>query len=168
MTELYLESHYDKIKKQKRNLLISYFVALGVFLAIVATIMIIYANEPYGTQLRTPFLIVLIVISVTFVIYSFIFFSICYGRIKKYEYYLYFAVFGKHEIIKATVIDIDNSVKDVGGVDFYSFTALVWSDIKNDYVNRLIYVDCELDFSVNVNEVLTLKVNSSYLVGYER
>lgn len=168
MIELYSTSYYNKIKEKKRKLLTSYFIVLGLFLAVIIAIMITYANEPYGTKLRTPFLVALIVISIVFVVYSFIFFSITYGRLKKYEYYLYFTVFGKHEVIKATVIDVNNSTKDVGGVDFYSFTALVWSDIQNDYVERLIYVDCELNFDVNVNDVLTIKVNSSYLVGYER
>ena len=168
MTELYSTSYYSKIKKHRQNLLKSYFVVLAVYIAIIVAIMIIYANEPFGTTLTLPLLVALIVFSVAFVSYSFIFFSISYGRLKKYEYFLYFSIFGKHEIIKGTVIEVNNCVKDVSGVDFNSFTALVWSDIKNDYVERLIYVDCEFNVDVKEGDVLTLKLNSSYLLGYEK
>ena len=168
MTELYSTSYYSKIKKRRQNLLKSFFVVLAIYIAMIVAIMIIYANEPFGTTLRTPLLIALIVFSVAFVIYSFIFFSISYGRLKKYEYYLYFSIFGKHEIIKGTVIEVNNFVKDVSGVDFNSFTALVWSEVKGDYVERSIYVDCEFNVDVKEGDVLTLKLNSSYLLGYEK
>lgn len=168
MTELYSESYYSKIKKHRQNLLKSYFVVLAIYIALLVTIMIVYANEPFGTPLTLPLLISIIVISVAFVIYSFIFFSISYDRLKKYEYFLYFSIYGKHEIIKGTVIEVNNFVKDVSGVDFNSFTALVWSDIINDYVERLIYVDCEFKVDVKEGEVINLKLNSSYLLGYEK
>ena len=168
MTELYTTAYYEKIKKQRKNLLNTFLVVLAVYVALIVAIMVIYANEPFGTSLQIPLLIALVVFTVAFVVYAFIFFTISYGRIKKYEYYLYFSVFGKYEILKGTVIEINNFVKDVNGVDFNSFTVLVWSDIKNDYVERLIYVDCEFSVDVNVNDVLDLKVNSSYLLGYKK
>ena len=169
MTELYTTKYLDKIKLKKRNLLISYFVALGVVIAIITAIMIIYANEPYGTNLRIPFIIALVAICVFFIVYSFIFFNISYGRIKNYYNFVYHALFSKQEIEKVTVIANYNQVREVLGVEFYSLTVLCWSNIENDYVERNLYVDCELNIeNFSKNDVLTVRLNSNYLVAYKK
>ena len=169
MTEFYSASEYLTIKNSKRNLLIGYFISLAVCLAIIVAIMIIYANEPYGTSLRTPFLIALIAIIVLFVTYSFVFFNIKIGRLKKYQYFVYYAIYGRTETTKATVVAVNNSITDFGGFDCRSLDVLVWSDIENDYVTRLIYYDVEKDIGdVKVDDVLTLKLSSNYVVAFKK
>lgn len=169
MTELYTTDYLDKIKSKKQNLLISYFIMLGVAFAIVTIIMIIYSKEPFGTKLRLPFIIALIVICVFFVVYSFIFFNISYGRIKKYYNFVYYALFSKLDVERVTVIANYNQIREVLGVDFYTLNVLCWSSIENDYVERNLYVDCELDIeNFSKNDVLTVKLNSNYLVAYKK
>lgn len=169
MTELYTTDYLEKIKIKKRNLLISYFVISCVALSIIATIMIIYSNEPFGTSLRLPFLIALVVICVSFVFYSFVFFNISYGRIRKYYNFVYYAIFSKKDVEKVTVIANYNQVREVLGVEFYTLNVLCWSAIENDYVERNLYVDCELNVeSFSKNDVLTVSLNSNYLVAYKK
>ena len=94
MTEFYTTSYLEDVKTKKRNLLISYFVALFIVISIILAIMIIYSKQPFGTDLRTPFLIAIIVITVIFITYSFIFFTISYGRIKNYYYEQWLSWYG--------------------------------------------------------------------------
>lgn len=169
MTELYSTSYLDKIKSKKQNLLISYFAILFITLALILTIMIIYSNEPFGTNLRLPFIIVLVIITVAFITYSFIFFTISYGRLKKYYNYLYYALFSKTEITKVTVISVTKEIREVVGVEFYTLNVLTWSNTENDYVERNIYVDCEIGVdNFNKNDVLTVKLNANYLLAYKK
>ena len=169
MTEFYSTSYLDNIKNKKRNLIISYFVALFIVFSIILTILIIYSNEPFGTNLRIPLLVTIILIIVLFIIYSFIFFTISYGRIKKYYNFLYYAIFSKHEIAKVTVISVYKDVREILGVDFYTINVLCWSNLENDYVERNVYVDCEFGVdNFNKNDVLTIKLNSNYLLGYQK
>lgn len=169
MTELYTTDYLDKIKLKKRNLLIAYFVLLGIAILSISAIMIVYANEPFGTKLRLPFIIALVLICVIFVVYSFIFFNISYGRIKKYYNFVYYAIFSKQDVEKVTVIASDNQVREVLGVDFYTLTVLCWSNIENDYVERNLYVDADLNVeSFSKNDVLTVRLNSNYLVAYKK
>ena len=169
MTELYSTSEFLNIKKKLRNLLISYFVALVVCILAVTIIMIIYANEPFGTPLRIPFLIVLILICVLFVAYSFVFFNIKFSKLRKYQYFIYFAINGKNKEEKATIISISNAIVEINGFDCYSLEALVWSDIESDYVTRLVYFDAEKDMSeIEVDKVYDLSINSNYIVAYRK
>ncbi len=169
MTEFYTTSYLDDIKNKKRNLLISYFAALFIVISMILAIMIIYSKQPFGTDLRTPFLIAIIVLTVIFIIYSFIFFSISYGRIKKYYNYLYNALFCKPEFAKVTVLSVYKDVREVVGVEFYTLNVLCWSNLKNDYVERNVYVDCEFGVdNFNKNDVLSVKLNANYLLGYQK
>ena len=169
MTELYSALEYLKIKKNKRNLLIFYFASLIVCLVAIVVIMLIYSNEPFGTPLRTPFLIAIIVICVLFVVYSFVFLGIKFGRLKKYQYFVYYSVYGRFESIRATIISVNNSISEIGGFDCRSLEVLAWSDIENDYVTRLIYYDVEKQIpDVKVDDVLTFKLSSNYIVAYRK
>ncbi len=169
MTQLYTATEYLSIKKKLRNLLIGYFVTLAVCVLVIVAIMITYANEPYGTSLTTPFMIVLIVVCVLFIAYSFVFFNIKYGRLRKYQYFIYFAVYGKNQEEKATVISVNQSVSDAGGFDCYALEILVWSNIENDYVTRLVYFDAEKDVTeIQPNQVYSLKISSNCIIAYKK
>ena len=155
--------------KKKKTLLTIYFVILAIAVASITAIMLIYANEPYGTKLRMPLLIAIILITVIFTAYSFLFFTISYGRLKKYCYYLYYAVFGKKETAKVTLLNYNLSPRDNGGIDFYTINVLIWSDDKNDYVERTVYVDAEfLIEDVKINDIITITTNANYLVAYKK
>lgn len=169
MRELYSKDYYLQMTKKKKSLLTLYFSILAFVVLIITAIMIIYANEPYGTKLRVPLMIIMISITVIFIAYSFLFFTITYGRLKKYCFYLYYTVFGSRETAKVTVLDYSLTPKDNGGIDFYSLNVLIWSNAYNDYVERIIYVDCEFSIDdISVNDVLTVVLNSNYLVAYKK
>lgn len=169
MTEFYSINYYQSIMKKKNDALKVYAFVSLIFVFMVVLLMILYANEPYGTSLRTPFLIVLIAITVIFVGYSFVFFVITYGRLKKYCFYLYYAVFGSKESAKVTILNYDLTPKDNGGIDFYTLNVLIWSDTDNNYVERTIYVDAEFTIEdIKINQILTVELNGNYLVAYQK
>ena len=47
MNNVYTQSDYDNALKLRKNLLIWYFIGLGVFLIPVTVIFILYLNMPY-------------------------------------------------------------------------------------------------------------------------
>ncbi len=169
MKEFYSIDYYTKFTKKKKSLLTVYFAIFALVTLLLVTIYLIYANEPYGTKLRTPFLIAIISIAVVFIAYSFVFFTITYGRLKKYCFYLYYAVFGNKETAKITVLDYCLQPKDNGGLEFYSLDVLIWSELDQDYVERTIYVDAEfLIDDIKINDIVTVVLNANYLVAYKK
>lgn len=169
MREFYQNDYLSEMFKKRKNLILFYAILTCVVVLLLASIIIFYAQLPYGTRLRLPLMIALIVIVVLFVFYSFMFFNITFGRLNKYCEFLAFACRGNIEISKVTVIDFYNQPIDYSGNDFFRVNVLIWSEIENNYVERLIYVDNEFTLEdVKVGDVLTAKLKSNYLLGYKK
>ena len=169
MKEFYSNDYCIQISNKKKKLLKLYIIISVITVLLVGAILLVFSLEPYGSELKPLFLVLLFVIGCAFVFYTFLFFTIIYGRVKKYYNYLYYACYGKLETTKITITHIDYSVEDVMGVDFYSLTALYWSDIIGNYFDRKLYIDSEVNIDdIKVGDVLTVKINSNCIVAYQK
>lgn len=169
MREFYEYNYLSAMFKKRKNLIIFYTILAVICLLAVVAIIIFYSKLPYGTNLRYPLMITMIVIVTLFSVYSFVFFNITFGRLNKYCDYLSYACRGNAEITKVTVLDFYNQPIEHSGNDFFRVNVLIWSDIQNDFVERMLYVDNEFSLDdVNVGDVITVKVKSNCLLGYKK
>lgn len=168
MRLFYDNQYLDKYFKKRKSLLIIYSIIAFIAVASVVGIIFYYSNLPFMTELRYPLMVAMIVIIFLFTMYSFIFFSITFGRINKYCDYLSYACRGNSETTQVTVLDIYNQTIDYSGNDFFRLNVLIWSELENNFVERIIYVDNEFTLdNVSVGDVITVKIKSSCLLGYE-
>ncbi len=169
MKELYSTEYVEKYTKLKKRMEIRYALILIIsILAIVADILY-YSFEPFETNLRVPLMIVLFALSIFIVAYSFIFFTLTYGRLRSYYHFLIFSVCGRRNVEKITVLGVFGDVVDKSGVDCTRIEILEWSDLADDYVEHVIYVDAEVDASDIVEgDILTVATCGNYLLAYHK
>ena len=125
-------------------------------------------NASFSTPLEIPLLIIILSIGALFTVFSVVFLTIPYGRLKKYCEILGDFLDNEKVVSEVTVLGIDKTVTVKYGVDFYRLNVLEWSTIENDYVERSILVDNEiktLDFKVN--DIVKIVTTSNMLIGYE-
>lgn len=168
MVNFYDKDLVLKFYKKKKSLITFYVFVTIVAILLVGGILLAFSFEPYGSKFKLPFLIAIFVVTCSFVFFSFLFFVIIYGRTKKYYEFIYYACYGVGEIAKVTITHVESKSEDVLGIDYYAVTALYWSDVVNNYFERKLYIDCEIkSFNVSEGDVLTLKIVSNCIVGYE-
>lgn len=169
MRELYTTEYVNKYIRKRSNYKISYVIISILTAIFVVGLMVYYAFEPYGTNLRVPFLVLIIIVTILFIIYSFIHFGYTYGTVNKYYRYLVFSVCGKRTLSKVTVLNVLRDPVDKDGFDCYRIIILEWSDITNDYVERTLYVDYEISITdLSEGDIITVSTNSNYLLAYKK
>ena len=168
MVNLYSEETYLKENTRRIKYLYLYIAALILVVICETALMIYYATRPFGTPLEIPLLIIILSIGALFTVFSVVFLTIPYGRLKKYCEILGDFLDNEKVVSEVTVLGIDKTVTVKYGVDFYRLNVLEWSTIENDYVERSILVDNEiktLDFKVN--DIVKIVTTSNMLIGYE-
>ena len=169
MTALYNKTYYNQIKKQKNKLLIVYLVLLSIALISVAGIIVYYALQPYGTNKKIPLMIAMFLITCIFTLFSGVYLSIPYGRVKKYYAFLTSLLYGKKQKFNVTVISISGEDRSNYGVDFYVLEVIEWSDTQNDYVNHKILVDNEFkNLDINEGDMLTITTSLNALMEFSK
>ena len=169
MRELYQSDYINRYLKLKKRMLVTYFVIMALSIGALAFILIYYATEPYQTSSRVPLMIAMFAVIVFFIVYSFIFFTITYGKVRSYCNFLLFSVCATRSTDKVTVLNVFNDIVDKNGGDCTRIEVLEWSDAENDFVERMIYVDNEVVVDdVFEGDILTIVTNSKYLLAYNK
>lgn len=169
MRELYSSEYVQKYAKLKKRQEVSYWISLAVAVLLIAGIIIFYSFEPYQTKLRIPLMILMFVIAVGFITYSFLFFQFIYGKVRSYYTFLIYSACSKRNVDKVTVLNVFGDIFDKNGVDCTRIVVLEWSDAQNDYVEHTLYVDNEVTVDdVCEGDILTVATNSSYLLAYKK
>ncbi len=169
MRELYSTKYIEKYKNVKKRMEIRYVLVLIISILAIAGDLVYYALEPYETNLRVPLMLLLFAVTIFIISYSFVFFSLTYRRVRDYFSFLIFLVCGKRTVEKVTVLGVYGDVVDKSGVDSTRIEVLEWSDLANDYVERVIYVDTELEVTdIAEGDIITVATNGSYLLAYSK
>lgn len=169
MRELYTTEYVEKYARKKNNYKIFYIILSILFGLSIVGIMVYYALEPYGTNLRTPLLIALILLTVSFITYTFIHFGYTYGTVNKYYNFLVFSACNKRIQSKVTILNVLYETVDKDGLDCYRLIVLEWSDVANDYVERTIYIDCQISVTdLKEGDIVTILSNSNFLLAYKK
>ncbi len=169
MRELYTTEYVNKYAKKLKNYKNSYIIIAIIVAILVVGIIVYYALEPYGTKLRIPLLVALIAIIILFVFYSFLHFGYTYGSVKKYYDFLVFSACGNRSLSKVTVLNVYFEPIDKNGFDCYRLVVLEWSESSNDYVERTLYIDCQVSVTdLSEGDIISVYTNSNYLLAYKK
>lgn len=168
MIELYDENYLKKIELQKKRLLTVYFILLAVAVIIEAVVIFFNAYLPYGNEYKTLLQLVMYSVAIIFSVYSVLFFTITYGRVKTYYDFVDGIMVGNKKETPVTVIKLSRELIS-GKIDGYTLAVLEWSDAENDFVERTINIDNEKEIpDFEKGEIITVATCSNYLYSYSR
>ena len=170
MTYLYTKPYYYQIKKQRQKLLTIYLILLGLALLGLVGIILFYAFQPYGTNLKLPLQISMFALIVVFTLFSGVYLTIIYGRVNKYYHFLNSLSRGKKLSNSVTVISINyGDLRTNFGVDFYTMEVLEWSSSQDDYVKHNLLIDNEFkNLDINEGDMLTVTSSLNVLMEYNK
>lgn len=169
MRQLYNKNNVISNEKQLKILLAIYLLIALIFLGGIVTCIVLFANEPFGTSKRVPLLIIMLAIAVVTVVFSFFYFNLIFGPVKKYVDFLKYTVFGKRNTLSLTILDVFYQPMNYKGLDFYRISTLEWNDIKNDFVERTVLVDESIVINdLKAGDIVKCQLAQSCLVAYEK
>lgn len=168
MTNFYTQNYIDKTLRQKRRCLAVYLtVAIVLSLVIISTI-VLNAIFPYNYGHRPILLAILITATVILVLFSFIYLQIVYGKVAAYLNFLGTLLQKISVTSTATVIRVNGQVNSLE-IDYYSIDVLEWSSVKQDYVERTIFIDAEFkNLGLEKNDIITVTTASNYMLAYKK
>ncbi len=169
MERLYCQEDLVKVDKQRYNLKVIYITSLIFALVVIVGLTIYRALLPYNTNTEKVLNVIIVILAVIFVVYSFIFLSIPYARVSDYQKFLYNALNNEKIIVKATILEIrENEITTKYGVDYYYIDVLEWSNSRNDYIKRSILVDNEFkNLKINKSTIIDVETAGNMLTAYE-
>ena len=167
MTYLYNAEYLKKVRKTKNLHLFVFIAILFVYLVLNVILLIIYANQPYGSNLITYFKIATYVSSAVFIFTAGIYYFLVFSPKNKTYLTVLNVLTGKKESGDVTGLRLHEEINDIKGVYFKSFDVLEWSDIRNDYVEITINYDASYNLSVKENQMLKIIVCGNILLAYE-
>lgn len=168
MMNFYEEDYLVKINRQKRRCLAVYFVVAVILTLIIVTAIVLNSIFPYNFGHRPILLSVVIVSTLLLVVFSFVYLQICYKKVAEYYNFIVSLISRKSTSINATIIRANAQVVS-GVIDYYSVDVLEWSIVDNDYVERSVFIDAEMqNLDLNKGEIVTLVTVSNYLIAYKK
>ncbi len=169
MERLYFESDLVKIDKQ-RFILKTIYVFIFILAVIVVVGGIIFrALLPFNTEIEHVIYWIVMGFGVIFAIFSYVYLSIPYARVRDYHKFVNDALNNKKSIVKATILDIrKDDITIRYGVDYYYIDILEWSNSRNDFIKRSILVDNEFrDLKIEKSTIIDIETTGNILTAYE-
>ncbi len=169
MKYLYSQEDLLALDKQRFKLKFIYRLILILTLIIVATGIIVRSLLPYKAQLVDIIYTIVIIVTILFIIFSFVYLSIPYARVNDYYKFVYNALNSERIEVKATILEIrSNDVTLKYGVDYYYIDVLEWSNARKDYVKRSVLVDNEFkNLNIKKSSIITIQTMGNILTAYE-
>ena len=172
MINVYKQEDYENALKLKTKLLKFYFLGLGVFLVPLTIIFILYLRLPYPStpdiqKLSTLYMVINCVITAIAIILSFIYLGIPYKRARAYFRLLHDIKIGQKVKNVSTFIQNDESISEVGNVDFHTMVVLEWSDKTQEFMRRHVLVDKEKPMpNLKNGDIITYVTHANVLLSY--
>ncbi len=168
MQEYFTEKDFVDAKKLKRNAIIIFLIALGVYLLFSAGMIVWYVLQPYKSPTLGTVKWVHYSVTAVFVILAFLYLGIPYRRIKKYYKVVFNMQNANREEYTARFIEYDDTVEQRDGVDYKSLIFLQYNMYKKDFFERkvLVFADRpmpEIQEEANVKFI----TQSNVLIKYE-
>ncbi|MBE5742170.1 MAG: hypothetical protein E7360_02480 [Clostridiales bacterium] len=172
MIHIYKESDYTDALKLKKKLLYIYFAILSVFVVAAAIVFVLYLRLPYAStpeieRKANLYLVLNSVITGICIIFSFIYLSIPYKRVRAYFKLLDDIKTGQKIKNVSTFIQNDESITEIGNVDFHTMVVLEWSNKTQEFMRRNVLVDKEKPMPALKNgDIITYVTHSNVLLSY--
>ena len=172
MINIYEQKDYDNAYKLKKKLLNIYFAGLSVFFVATLILFILHLRLPYAStqeiQAKSDLYMVLnCIITGVAIILSFIYLGIPYKRAKAYFRLLNDIKMGQKVKNVSTFLQNDESVVEVGNVDFHTMVVLEWSDKTQEFMRRHVLVDKEKPMpNLKNGDIISYVTHSNVLLSY--
>lgn len=168
MVDFFKTEEFDVAKKQRKKVLIWFFVVLGVYLLSSLAVLFWYLTLPYMSETIKWVKVVQYSLVAIFVIFAFLYLGIPFRRINKYYKVLRNMVSGLRETSTGSFFEYDESIQTKDGVEFKAIVFLEWNKYKNDFFERRVLVYAEKDFPVfEKNENVRYVTQGNKLCSYE-
>ena len=147
MTTYFTPDFLDDALKQRRKVLMIYWIVLGVYILASTAVMVYYLTHhfymsEYGKTARW----IQFPLTAVFVIFSFIYLGIPFKRVNKYCKLCKLIKKGLNESCVATYLRTDETITSKDGVDFKSLVFSVWNKYRNVFFERKVLVFYEKPF----------------------
>lgn len=168
MIQFFQKEQFNQAKKQRNKTLIVYLITLGVYLACVVGIYIWYARLPYRSPQITTVRIVLYALTFCYLVFSFIYLGIAFGRVNKYYKVCYNLIYGRRETYHGEFLRYDPNIEQKDGVDCKVLIFKEWNKYKKNYFERKVLVLNEMEFpEIQPNSNLKYVTQANILISYE-
>ncbi len=168
MTEVFKQELFEQAKKQRKLVLIIYFMILGVYLVGSIGMLGWYLSLEYKSSEITIVKVIEYVATGIMVIFSFIYLKICYGRINKYYKQCKYMIGGIREQAEGYFFEYDDKLVTKDGVDMKTIVLLQWNKFKSNYFERKVLIFYNLEFpKFNPNQKIKVITVGNVLHSYE-
>lgn len=168
MVDYYVKEDFEKAKKQRKQTLTWFFVALGIMIVISAVLIAWYLTLPYKSPVITTVKCIHYPILGVFLVFSFLYLGIKYKRVNRYYKLMKYMEIGLRETSTGSFFEYDETPQEKDGVDFKSLVFLEWNKYKNDFFERKVLVFEEKEFpKFNENDNVRYVTQGNVLVSYE-
>ena len=168
MIQFFDESEFKCAKKQKNNVLIAYFIVFAVYALVSTGMFLWFRTLPYMDERIKKVKLIHHVITVIFVIFSFIFLGIKYKRVKKYYVMNLNMKTGLKETFTGSFFEYNERIQQKDGVDFKALVFLEWNKYKQDFFERKVLVPYEKEFpKFEENQNVKYITQGNVLYSYE-
>ena len=168
MEQYFDEQEFVLAKKQKTRVLIAYFIVLAVYAIISTGMFLWFRTLPYMSEEITKVKIIHHVITVIFVIFSFIFLGIKYKRVRNYYFMNLNMKTGLKETFIGSFFEYDERIQQKDGADFKALIFLEWNKFKNDFFERKVLIPFEKEFpKFTENQNVKYVTQGNVLYSYE-
>lgn len=166
-------TYFDKnelqtIKSQRKKALTVYLITLAIFLAIVGGIYYWYSTLPYKSPTIFWTKVALYPLAFAYLVFTFIYLGIVYGRVNKFYKVCYNMVYGISETYQGEFLRYSENLEQKDGIDCKSLIFKEWNKYKNSYFERKVMVFYERDFpEIQPNSMVKYVVQANILISYE-
>ena len=168
MIQYFEEKEFISAKKQKIIVLLAYLIVLAIYVIISTGLFLWFRTLPYMDEQITKVKIIHHVISVVFVIFSFIYLGIKYKRVKNYYLMNLNMKTGLKETFTGSFFEYDESLQEKDGADFKALIFLEWNKFKNDFYERKVLIPYEKEFpEFTENQNVKYVTQGNVLYSYE-
>jgi len=168
MTEVFAKQDLISAEKQRKKVLIIYFITLAVFLVASVLFVIWNSNLPYKSNLIYLVKVLHYLLVALYIGFTFVYFGIIYKRINRYYKLINNVFTGIKEENTAEFIKTDLSTADKDGVDCHSLVFLEYNKYKKDFFERKVLVLAEKPIpEIEKNGYVKFITQGNVLVSYE-
>ena len=168
-TQYFKESYFTEAQKQRKRVLIWFYVVIGVYAFISLGLFLWYRTLPYHSDVINAVKFIHYSLSALFVVFVFIYMGIPFKRVNRYYRLTRNMCAGIKETSTGSFIEYSEELQDKDGVDFKALIFLEWNKYKKDFYERKVLVFYQEEFpefkeGQNVRYVTQGNVLVEYLI----
>lgn len=169
--EIFDENEKKAAYRERRKLLIIYFVVLALFLVALGLMIGFNLAEVIATgsrRLKAPFMATGIVLAVLFASFSLFFFSIKFRLTRKYVRMLRDIDTGLKDTTTGKFLEFDEALGEKDGVQFYGMLLECAPLKRGDITTRKVLIEKDIDKpDLNPGDKLRFTTHANILISYE-